>query len=260
MGQAIEQLLKDTTRGEWEFPPARPPDRKIRSLGANPWEVEKAKEQCEDDKFAKSAVESVRSRLAWWRKRGKEHKVSPYPITVEHLQLLGSLFKRAGHRSAGHTEWGEERAHPVGDTLNRMLWIGSFVRVNVRVQGAFGPLRSAVLTICRSCRIGSGRRPIVLRRAHVFCAKELFVVLGGQSAKLNFPLPDARKSRSSKVKGVGAAFSICRHQNRPASPWQKTSARLRMFDFGCRQRVLWPGQGGQEVVPWCSPSWTKFLR
>ena len=127
VGQAIEQLLKDTTRGEWEFSPARPtaPDRKIRSLGANPWGVEKAKEQCEDDKFAKSAVESVRSRLAWWRKRGKEHKVSPYPITVEHLQLLGSLYKRARHRSAGHIERGEERAHSVGARLIECFGFGA---------------------------------------------------------------------------------------------------------------------------------------
>ena len=64
-------------------PPARPtaPDRRayrfgsakrIRSLGTNPREVEMA-EEYEDDKVAKSAVESVRSRLAWWRKRAKEH-------------------------------------------------------------------------------------------------------------------------------------------------------------------------------------------
>ena len=112
MVQAVEQLSITTDRAEWEFPPARPthsswpkgtPSRfkRIRSLGTNPREVEKAKEEYEDDKFAKSAVESVRSRLAWWRKRAKEHKVAPYPLTVEHLQLLGSLLKRAGYRSAG---------------------------------------------------------------------------------------------------------------------------------------------------------------
>ena len=35
------------------------------------------------DNFAKSAVESVRSRLSWWRKRAREHKISPCPVTWE---------------------------------------------------------------------------------------------------------------------------------------------------------------------------------
>ena len=97
--------------------------RRINRLGGDTGEVEKAKEEHEADKFAKSAVESVRSRLSWWRKRAKEHKISPYPVTVEHLQLLGTLLKRAGYRSAGaylsvvknqHIRLG----HPWSDTLD----------------------------------------------------------------------------------------------------------------------------------------------
>ena len=89
-------------------------------------EVEKAKEEYEADQFAKSPVESVRSRLSWWRKRAREHKISPYPVTVEHLQLLGTLLKRAGYRSAGtylsavknqHIRLG----HPWSDTLDLEL-------------------------------------------------------------------------------------------------------------------------------------------
>ena len=69
---------------------------------------------------------SVRSGLSWWRKRAKEHKISPYPVTVEHLQLLGTLLKRAGYRSAGaylsvvknqHIRLG----HPWSDTLDLEL-------------------------------------------------------------------------------------------------------------------------------------------
>ena len=78
------------TVGNGRVPPARPtaPGRKtcrpgslriINHLGGNSGEVEKAKEEYEADKFEKSAVESVRSRLSWWRKRAREHKISPLP-------------------------------------------------------------------------------------------------------------------------------------------------------------------------------------
>ena len=88
--------------GEWEIPPARTTARgrktyrrgsvrRIKNLGGNTGEVEKAKGEYSVDKFVKSANESVRSRLSWWRKRAKEHKISLYPVTVEHLQLLGTL-------------------------------------------------------------------------------------------------------------------------------------------------------------------------
>ena len=70
----------ETDRDMWEFPPARPtaPGRKryrrgsalrIKIFGSNPSEVLKAKSEFADDKYAKSAVESVRSRLAWWQRR-----------------------------------------------------------------------------------------------------------------------------------------------------------------------------------------------
>ena len=94
--------------GEWDFPPARAgaPGRKayrrgsIQGLGADPNEVVRARAEYEGDKFVKSAVETVRYRLSWWRQRAVEHHVEPYPLTVEKLQLFGSLLKRAGYRSA----------------------------------------------------------------------------------------------------------------------------------------------------------------
>ena len=101
-----------TVQGEWEFPPARPaaPGRKsyrrgsvarIKNLCSDQKEISAARAEYESDKFARSAVESVKSRLSWWRKRAREHNVEAYPITVERLQLLGALLKRAGYRSAG---------------------------------------------------------------------------------------------------------------------------------------------------------------
>ena len=60
-----------------------------------------ARAEYESDKFARSVVESVKSRLTWWRKRAREHRVEAFPITVERLQLLGTFLKRAGYRSAG---------------------------------------------------------------------------------------------------------------------------------------------------------------
>ena len=105
-------LVDTADQGEWEFPPARPtaPGRKgyrrgsalrIKNLGSNPKEISVARAEYESDKYARSAVESVKSRLTWWRKRAREHGVEAYPITVERLQLLGTLLKRAGYRSAG---------------------------------------------------------------------------------------------------------------------------------------------------------------
>ena len=55
---------------------------------------------CEGDKYAKSAVESVQSRLLWWTARAGEHSIEPYPLTVDKLQLFGALLKAAGYRAA----------------------------------------------------------------------------------------------------------------------------------------------------------------
>ena len=125
--QPVTKAAVITSCGDWEFPPARPtaPGRKVyrrgsvrgvRSLCDNPVGIAKAREEYEDDKFAKSAVETVRSRLAWWRKRAREHKVSPYPVTVEHLKLMGSLLKKAGYRSAGAY---------LSAVKNQHIWLGN---------------------------------------------------------------------------------------------------------------------------------------
>ena len=127
--------------GVWEFPPARPtaPGCKryrrgsalrIQNFGSNPREVLKAKSEYTDDKYAKSAVESVRSRLAWWQRRAKEHSVEAFPITVELLQLLGSLLKKAGYRSAGAY---------LSVVKNQHIRLA-----NEHVQGALGRLKNAV--------------------------------------------------------------------------------------------------------------------
>ena len=62
--------------------------------------VEKAKADYEGDKYAKSAVGSVHSRLLWWTARAGERGIDPYPLTVDKLQLFGALLKDAGYRSA----------------------------------------------------------------------------------------------------------------------------------------------------------------
>ena len=104
-------FLSVTSSDGWEFPPARPgaPGRRsyrrgslkcVRSLRGRSDEVRKAKAEYEEDKYAKSAVESVRSRLWWWRQRADEHEVEPFPLTVDKLQLLGALLKASGYRSA----------------------------------------------------------------------------------------------------------------------------------------------------------------
>ena len=94
----------------WEFPPARlgAPGRKGYRRGSVQLvkqlhcvdDVAKAKADYEGDKYAKSAVESVQSRLLWWTARASEHCIEPYPLTVDKLQLFGALLKAAGYRSA----------------------------------------------------------------------------------------------------------------------------------------------------------------
>ena len=55
----------------------------------------------EDDKLQNQRLRLSGHGWQWWRKRAREHKVSPYPVTVEHLRLMGSLLKKAGYKSAG---------------------------------------------------------------------------------------------------------------------------------------------------------------
>ena len=66
---------------------------RIKNLCSDLEEISAPRAEYESDKFARSAVESVKSRLSWWRKRAREHNVEAYPITVERLQLLWALLK-----------------------------------------------------------------------------------------------------------------------------------------------------------------------
>ena len=63
-------------------------------------DVRKAEAEYEADKYAKSAVESLRSRLWWWRQRASVHEVQPFPLAVDKLQLLGALLKASVYQSA----------------------------------------------------------------------------------------------------------------------------------------------------------------
>ena len=63
-------------------------------------DLRKAAAEYEAEKYAKSAVESVRSRLWWWRQKASEHEVQPFPLTVHKLQFLGALLKASGCWSA----------------------------------------------------------------------------------------------------------------------------------------------------------------
>ena len=100
-----------SSSGGWDFPPARAgaPGRKLyrrgsvkffRSFRSCSDDVIKAKEEYEADKYSKSAGESIQSRLWWWKQRGSEHEMVPFPLTVDKLQLLGALLKASGYRSA----------------------------------------------------------------------------------------------------------------------------------------------------------------
>ena len=65
---------------------------RIKIFGSNPSEVLKAKSEYADDECAKSPVESVRSRLAWWQRKAKEHSVEAYPITVAETDFGQTTF------------------------------------------------------------------------------------------------------------------------------------------------------------------------
>ena len=97
----------------WEVP------RWWSPLGSDPQEISVARAEYESDKFSRSAVESVKSRLSWWRKRAREHT-----ITVERLQFLGTLLKRAGYRSAGAYLSAVKNQHSVGSPLDRCTGFG----------------------------------------------------------------------------------------------------------------------------------------
>ena len=74
-------------------------------------DVRKAKAEYEEDKYAKSAVESVRSRLWWWRQRAGEHEVELFPLTVDKFQLLGAFLEQV---SGCVLDRGQEGAHQGG--------------------------------------------------------------------------------------------------------------------------------------------------
>ena len=218
---------------------------RIRSLGTNPREVEKAKEEYENDKFAKSAVESVRSRLAWWRKRAKETQGGSLPTHRGTLPAPGVFVEKSWLQVCWDVlERGEE---PAWDTLGRMLWIWRCRKANVRAKGALGLLRSAVLLTCRSWQISLWVLIPCAQESPYSHAKKLCVALGGLCAKSSCLLPDACKSSSSKVKGVVAVFSICPSPKLTRRPSGR-NARLRMFSLRWWRQVRVPGQGVQEVV------------
>ena len=210
------------------------------------------KEEYEYGKYAKSAVESVKSRLAWWRKRVKEHKLPTHHGTPP---APGVFFEKSWLQVCwGVLERGEENSTFGWDTLGRMLWIWTCGKANVRAKLALGLLRSAVLLTCRSWQISLWVLIPCAQESPCSHAKELCVALGGPCAKSSCPLPDACKSSSSKVKGVVAVFSICPSPKLTAGPREETHARLRMFSLRWWRQVLVSGQGGQEVIPWCSSS------
>ena len=186
-------LVDTTDQGEWEFPQARPtaPGRKgyrrgsalrIQNLGSNPREISMARAEYESDKYARSAVESVKSRLTWWRKRAREHGVEAYPITVESLQLLSTLLKRAGYMSAGaylsavknqHIRLG----HPWTNALDLELKEGKRAR-----ERGTGPLQKT--WSIRHAEIGKLddlRRPIVHSWTYVATRRHMVWLLVGNA-------------------------------------------------------------------------------
>ena len=234
---------------EWEFPPARltAPGRRayrrglaksIRSPGTNPREVEKAKE--ENTRVTNSRNRRLSQSGRGWRGGGNERKnTRRLPTHSPWSTSRGPL---------GVLERGEEPTHSVGTPLVECFGFGAAGRqTRVRKELFRSAVHSTSLWVSIHCA----------QEGLCSLAKEHCVVLGGLCAKSIYPLPGACKSSSSKVKGVGAVFSIC-------LPVTKTDPQA----FGkkrthacacstCWQRVHVPGQSGQEVVPWCSSSWTS---
>ena len=84
-------------------------------------DVEKAKADYEGDEYAKSAVESVQSRLLWWTARAGEHGIDPIahcgqtPIVRCLVESCGVSLSRVVH------EHGQEAVHQVGPSVDGCL-------------------------------------------------------------------------------------------------------------------------------------------
>ena len=92
---------------------------------ANPSKVLKAKSEYADDKNAKSVVESVRSRLAWWQRRAKEHSVEASSDYSGTLTTLGVTVEESWIQVCRCIlERGEESAHSVGVPVVRCFRFG----------------------------------------------------------------------------------------------------------------------------------------
>ena len=87
--------------------------------------------------------------------------MSPYPVTVEHLKLMGSLLKKAGYRSAGaylsavknqHIRLG----HPWSDALDLELREGK----RACERGIGPPRKCGALDMQKLADLAVGRDPL----------------------------------------------------------------------------------------------------
>ena len=228
-------LVDTTDQGEWEFPPARPtaPGRKgyrrgsalrIKSHGSNPKEISVARAEYESDKHARSAVESVKSRLTWWRKRAREHGVEACPIAVEHLQLLGTLLKRAGYRSAG-----ARLGHPWTNALDLELKEGK----RACERGIGPPQKCGAFDMQKLANLTISGDPL--------CTAGPMWPREGTLCGCWWAMREICRLRSWVVKVVDVAFSICLCPRRTRKRWARrglTCVRVHPLLWEVRRCVL----------------------
>ena len=215
-----------TVQGEWEFPPARPAapvlSQESKICVSDPKEISAARAEYESDKFARSAVESVKSRLSWWRKRAREHNVEAYPITVERLQLLGALLKRAGYRSAGahlsvvknqHIRLG----HPWTDALDLEMKEGK----RACDRGIGPPQKCGAFDMQKLANLSISDNPLCADGPMWPRGRHFVWLLVGHAGDRVVGCQGVCRSRSWVVQVADGVFSICLCLKRTHKRWER---------------------------------------
>ena len=110
------------TPTEWEVKPARAlgPGRRAYQRGSasrlgkltrSPLALSAAISAYELGKLARSSRNSIQERVAFWVRRAAAHGVTPWPIDVDKLKLLGTLLHAGKYRSAAGYFSAVKRAH-----------------------------------------------------------------------------------------------------------------------------------------------------
>ena len=237
MAEAIEQLSMTSDRAEWEFPPARPaaPGRTAYRRGAKrirEGPLHKSSGGGEGRrKIAKSAVESVKSRLALWRKRKNTrwlptHRGAPpaHGVSAEKswLQVRWGVLVRC-----------EEEAHSVGIPLVECFGFGAAGRQTLVRKGHWP---SSEVRCARHTEVGSsavGVDPLcsggpMFTREGTLC--------GSWWAMRAVELSTARCMQVEFLKGEGCGRCVF---NLPVTKTDPQALGKKRSESMCRSK--WPG-------------------